>query len=197
MNWNIPGTVLPAGPAEIEHIEDLFSSMFLGGGMVLSQVSNISGLEPHTIQNWVKRGYLTPPEKKRYTQRQLCRILIINMLRSALPLERICGLLQYINGHLDDESDDLIDDSQLYFLFVKLAVYHRQMNDTRGRDTYLEKILWDYREPVPGAKKRVEKVLQIMLTAWAASQLRQAAETMVAQLDSEENEAKEKCSYGK
>jgi len=197
MNWNIPGTVLPAGPAEIERIEDLFSSMFLGGGMVLSQVSNISGLEPYTIQNWVKRGYLTPPEKKRYTQRQLCRILIINMLRSALPLERICGLLQYINGHLDDESDDLIDDSQLYFLFVKLAVYHRQMNDTRGRDTYLEKILRDYREPVPGAKKRVEKVLQIMLTAWAASQLRQVAETMVAQLDSEENEAKEKCSYGK
>ena len=50
MNWNIPGTVLPAGPAETEHIEDLFSSMFLGGGMVLSQVANITGLEPHTSQ---------------------------------------------------------------------------------------------------------------------------------------------------
>lgn len=182
MNWSIPGTVLPAGPAETEHIEDLFASMFLGGGMVLSQVANITGLEPHTIQNWVKRGYLTPPIKKRYTQRQLCRILIINMLRAALPLERICGLLQYINGHLDDESDDLIDDSQLYFLFVKLAVYHRQMKNAQGRDAYLDKILSTYEEPVAGAKDRVEKVLQIMLTAWAASQLRQTAENMVKEL---------------
>ena len=107
------------------------------------------------------------------------------MLRAALPLERICGLLQYINGHLDDESDDLIDDSQLYFLFVKLAVYHRQMNNSQGRDAYLEKILSSYQEPVAGAKNRVEKVLQIMLTAWAASQLRQAAENMVAQLNEE------------
>lgn len=182
MNWTIPGTVLPAGPAETAHIEELFSSMFLGGGMVLSQVANVTGLEPHTIQNWVKRGFLAPPQKKRYTQRQLCRILIINMLRAALPLEQICGLLQYINGHLDDESDDLIDDSQLYFLFVKLAVYHRQMNNPQGRDAYLEQILEGYAEPVPGARQRVEKVLQIMLTAWAASQLRQTAEAMVKAL---------------
>ena len=91
-------------------------------------------------------------------------------------------MLQYINGHLDDESDDLIDDSQLYFLFVKLAVYHRQMNNTQGRDVYLERILATYQEPVPGAKARVEQVLQIMLTAWAASQLRQVAENMVKEL---------------
>ena len=188
MKWTIPGTVLQAGPAETEHIEELFSSMFLAGGMVLSQVASITGLEPHTVQNWVKRGFLTPPQKKKYTQRQLCRILIINMLRSALPLEQICGLLQYINGHLDDESDDLIDDTQLYFLFVKLAAYHRQMNNTQGRDAYLEQILENYAEPIPGAKQRVEKVLQIMLTAWAASQLRQTAEAMVAQLNYNEGE---------
>ena len=188
MKWIIPGTVLQIGPAETEHIEELFSSMFLAGGMVLSQVASVTGLEPHTIQNWVKRGFLTPPQKKKYTQRQLCRILIINMLRSALPLEQICGLLQYINGHLNDESDDLIDDTQMYFLFVKLAAYHRQMHNTQGRDVYLEQILENYAEPIPGAKKRVEKVLQIMLTAWAASQLRQTAEAMVAQLNYNEGE---------
>ena len=185
MQWTIPGTVLTSEATEANHIEELFSSMFLGGGIVLSQVANITGLEPHTVQNWVKRGFLTPPQKKRYTQRQLCRILIINMLRSALPLERICGLLQYINGHLDDEGDDLIDDSQLYCLFVKLAVYHRQMQDDQGRDTYLEKVLQSYQEPIPGAKERVRKVLQIMLAAWAASQLRQKAESMILQLDTD------------
>lgn len=182
MKWTIPGTVLTVEQSDPEHIEELFSSMFLAGGMVLSQVTSVTGLEPHTVQNWVKRGFLTPPQKKKYTQRQLCRILIINMLRSALPLEQICGLLQYINGHLNDESDDLIDDTQLYFLFVRLAAYHRQMRNTQGRETYLAQILDSYAEPIPGAKDRVEKVLRIMLTAWAASQLRLSAENMVKEL---------------
>lgn len=180
MNWTIPGTVLQV--QDTEHIEAQFSSMFLAGGMVLSQVASITGLEPYTVQNWVKRGFLPPPQNKRYTLRQLCRILNINMLKSALPLEKICGLLQYINGDLDDESDDLIDDTTLYFLFVRLAAHHRQMNSQEDRETYLEKVLENYREPVPGAKARVEKVLRIMLTAWAASQLRQTAEKMVLEL---------------
>lgn len=183
MKWTLPGTVLEVGPTETEHLESVFSSMFLAGGMVLSQVASITGLEPYTIQNWVKRGYLSSPQKKRYTQRQLSRIMIINMLRAALPLEQICGLLQYINGHLDDEGDDLIDDTELYFLFVRLAAHHRQIHNGQERDDYLDKILADYKEPVPGAKERVKKVLRIMLTAWAASQLRTMAEGMVAQLN--------------
>jgi len=183
MKWTLPGTVLQIGPAETEHFEEVFTSMFLAGGMVLSQITSITGLEPHTVQNWVKRGFLTPPQKKRYTQRQLSRILIINMLRSALPLEQICRLLQYVNGHLDDESDDLIDDTQLYFLFVHLAVYHRQMKNPQGRDTYMQQVLEHYDEPVPGARERVETVLRIMITAWAASQLRQQAEGMVRALE--------------
>ena len=150
--------------------------------MALGQIANITGLEPYTVQNWVKRGFLSPPRNKRYTMDQLCRILNINMLKSALSLEQICGLLQYINGDLEDEGDDLISDSQLYFLFVRLAAYHRQMSNTEGREIYLEKVLTGYVEPVPGAKDRVEHVLRIMLTAWAASQLRQVAEKMVAQL---------------
>ena len=183
MQWTLPGTVLQIGPAETDRVEEVFSSMFLAGGMVLSQVTSLTGLEPHTVQNWVKRGYLTAPKQKRYTQRQLSRIMIINMLRAALPLEQICGLLQYVNGHLDDESDDLIDDTQLYFQFVHLAAYHRQMKNVQGRESYLEKVMEKYEEPVPGAKERVEKVLRIMLTAWAASQLRLQAEAMVKDLD--------------
>ena len=179
MQWILPGTVLKIGPAETERVEEVFSSMFLAGGMVLSQVASITGLEPYTIQNWVKRGYLTPPQKKRYTQRQLSRILIINMLRSALPLERICGLLEYINGHLDDESDDLIDDTQLYFLFVKLAVRVKELHDPQKAKEILDAYLADYEEPVPGARERVRQVLQIMLTAWLAARMLQETETML------------------
>ena len=182
MEWTIPGTILTARAEETPYLEEKFKSMFLGGGMMLSQVAAVTGLESYTIQNWVKRGFLTNPVQKRYTLRQLCRILNINMLKSALPMEEICGLLQYINGNLSDESDDLIDDSSLYFLFVQLASYHRKMKDPAGRDAYLQELLESYPEPVPGARARVEQVLRIMLTAWAASQLRQQAEEMVNEL---------------
>ena len=99
-----------------------------------------------------------------------------------MSLEQICGLLQYINGSLDDESDDLIDDSQLYFLFIRLAVYHRKIQNSQGREEYLNQVLSEYTEPVPGARERVGKVLRIMLTAWAASQLRLVAEKMANEL---------------
>ena len=182
MQWNIPGTVITVTSEETPYLEEKLKNLFLGGGMVLSQVTAVTGLEPYTVQNWVKRGFLTPPVQKRYSLRQLCRILNINMLKDALIMEDICGLLQYINGDLSDESDDLIDDTALYFLFVKLAANHRQMQTPEGRDAYLAQLLEEYREPIPGAKERVEKVLKIMLTAWAASQLKQAAQKMVKNL---------------
>ena len=127
-------------------------------------------------------GFLTNPVQKRYSLRQLCRIININMLKSALPMEEICGLLSYINGDLSDESDDLIDDASLYFLFVRLAVNHRKMNTPEGRDAYLEQVLSEHPELSVEAKRRVTRVLQIMLTAWAASQLRLHAEKMVKEL---------------
>ena len=178
MEWNIPGTVLNAPVGEADQAQEKFAAMFLGGGMVLSQVAAVTGLEPYTIQNWVKRGFLTKPVNKKYTLRQLCRIININMLKDALPMEKICGLMTYINGHMDDESDDLIDDSQLYFLFLRLAAQHRRMNDPDGRDKYIKEVLADYEEPIPGARERVEKVLKVMLTAWAAALLRQQAVSM-------------------
>lgn len=189
MQWTIPGTVLQIPRQDAQRIDEVFSSMFLAGDLLLGQVAGISGLEPYTVQNWVKRGLLSPPQRKRYTQRQLCRILNINMLKGVLPMERICGMLSYINGHLDDESDDIIDDSQLYFMFVRLAARARELQHRKDREDLLEIYLADYKEPVPGAKERVRAVLNIMLTAWLAARMQQAAETMLDQLETEkENE---------
>lgn len=186
MKWTIPGTVLKGDTDDAAYIRQQMEAMFLGGGMVLSQVCSVTGLEPYAVQNWVKRGFLTPPKAKRYTLRQLCRIININMLKGVLSLERICSLLGYVNGQLDDESDDLIDDSQLYFLFVRLAASHRQMNNAEGREGFMKNLLDEYAEPAPGSRERVEKVLRIMLTAWAASQLRQTTESMLTELLEEE-----------
>ena len=179
MKWTVPGTVLEIPKEDASHIADVFSSMFLAGGIALSQVSAITGLEPYTVQNWVKRGFLVPPDRKRYTLRQLCRIININMLKSVLPMERICGLLAYINGALNDESDDVIDDSQLYFMFVQLAARMKELYREEERDLVLDQVLAEYSEPVPGAKARVRQVLRIMVTAWLAARMRQEAEKML------------------
>ena len=182
MTWTLPGTTLLGKRSDAGRTDGLFQSMMLTGGLTLGQVATITGLEPYTIQNWVKRGFLTPPEHKRYTMHQLCRIININMLKAALSLEQICGLLSYVNGDLSDESDDLIDDATLYFLFVRLAADHRRMNTPEGRDAYLSQLLSEQTQLTPDAKARVAKVLTIMLTAWAASQLRLSAEVMVKDL---------------
>ncbi len=189
MEWNIPGTVLRIQRDEADNVEERFSSMFLAGGMVLSQVANITGLEPYTVQNWVKRGFLPPPECKRYSLRQLCRIININMLRASLPLEKICVLLSYVNGRLDDTADDIIDDAKLYFLFVRLAARARQLDEPGQWEQAMTEALSDYHEPVPGAQIRVEKALRVMMTAWVAARMRQQAEGQLARL---ENEMKEK-----
>ena len=182
MQWIIPGTVLTAEMAEADRIEEQFRAMFLPGGMVLSQVASLTGLEPYTVQNWVKRGFLPPPDHKRYNLNQLCRIININLLKRTLLMEQICGLLGYINGSLFDTSDDIIDDSQLYFLFVKLAAAAPSLRDSDEADASIETLLQDYQEPVPGAKERVAKVMKVMLVAWVASKLHESAEKMVAAL---------------
>ena len=182
MKWRIPGTVLQIERENADGVEEMFSSMFLAGGMVLSQVASITGLEPYTIQNWVKRGFLAPPQRKRYSANQLCRILQINMLKSVLPLEQICGLLGYVNGKLDEESDDIIDDAQLYFLFVRLASRAKELDDPAAWEKAMADALCQYQEPVPGARKRIEKALRIMLTAWVAARMRYSAEAMLQEL---------------
>ena len=186
MEWNIPGTVLKCPPEEAAIVEQRFGAMFLGGDIVLSQVVGITGLEPHAVQNWVKRGFLSPPCRKRYTLRQLCRIININMLKSVLPMDRICGLLGYVNGQLNDESDDVIDDSQLYFMFVRLAAIVGQVADPNTWDQCIAREMKGYEEPVPGAAGRVEQVLRIMLTAWASVRLQKKAEQMLCDIEKKE-----------
>ena len=184
MEWTIPGTVLTGQRENPEATVEQLRAMFLAGGIVGSQVAAITGLEPHAIQNWVKRGFLSPPQAKRYTLRQLCRIMTINMLRNALPMEKICSLLSYINGRLDDESDDSISDTQLYFAFVTVAArYTGMVEDEQAMMRCIRQSLPDYQEPFPGARERGEKVLAVMLMAWTAGYLRQMADKRFDQLN--------------
>ena len=182
MQWTIPGTTLIGERANADRTDGLFQSMFLAGGLTLSQVSSITGLEPYTIQNWVKRKFLPSPVNKRYNMEQLCRLININILKGAMPLEQIITLMAYLNGDLADESDDLVDDTLLFFLFVKLAARARYIGGTKAWDDALTEITEDYREPIPGARDKLIKVIKIMLTVWCANSLKAQADRMLAEL---------------
>ena len=183
--WTIPGTVLTIQRSNAVRVPEMFQTMFLTGGIVLSQVTNITGLEPYAVQNWVKRGFLRPPQHQRYDLDQVCRIILINTFKSVLPMERICGLLSYVNGRLDDASDDIIRDSDLYFMFVRLAGRAREINDADQAHALIEEYLADYAEPTPGARERVAKALRVMLIAWLSARMLQAVDVTLTEMQEE------------
>ena len=182
MQWTIPGTTLTGERGEADRTPERFQAMFLAGGLTLSQVASITGLEPYTIQNWVKRGFLPSPVNKRYDMEQVCRLININILKGTMPWEQIIKLMAYLNGDLADESDDLVDDTMLFFLFVKLAARARYIGGTETWDDALEHVTQDYEEPIPGARQKLIKVLKVMLTIWMANRLKAEAENMIAEL---------------
>ncbi len=182
MEWTIPGTTLQGDRANVEASIRQIESMFLGGGMIRSQMAALSGVEAHDIQNWVKRGFLTSPAQKRYSCSQFCRIVTINMLRSAMTMEKICGLLSYVNGRLDDESDDVIDDAMLYFMFLRLAARARHLGGHQSWEDAFDAIFDGFQEKIPGTRERIEQVLRIMLTAWIGIQTVRQAERMLMEL---------------
>lgn len=174
----MPGTTIELDIAEWNAADKMLEAMFLSGGLVLSQVASLSGLAPYDVQNWVRRGFVSPPRHKRYSRRQLSRIFIINMLKGSLQIDRVCSLLSYINGDLSNESDDIIDDTRLYIYLIQLCAAVE-----RGEKADITLVLSDYKEPFPGAGVRVARVLEIMVIAYQASRLRQKAENMISDID--------------
>lgn len=48
MQWTIPGTTLLGQREDADRVDSVFRALFLAGGLTLSQVSGIAGLEPPT-----------------------------------------------------------------------------------------------------------------------------------------------------
>lgn len=177
---NLPGTTIEVAEERWGEAPALLDSLFLAGGLTLSQVAQLTGLEAHVIQNWVKRGFLAPPKNRRYTQRQFCRVALIHMLRGCFQLDTVTGLLSYLNGSLALESDDIIDDSQLYryVLLLTLRAEQNPLADKGVWEGWCREVLSDYTGPYPGAADRVAQGLRVILTAYAAARLRQTADGM-------------------
>lgn len=173
----MPGTVIEAQEGSCEQI---ISSLFQTGGLVLSQVCTITGLETHMVQNWVKRKFVSPPVDKKYSKRQFCRIVMINMLKDVLPLPSITGMLSYLNGALDDERDDLIDDSELYIYFNEILL--KVGDDLSTVDDKIKKALARHAETHAGSKERLHNVLKIMVTAHVAAEQKKKTLLYIKQL---------------
>ena len=84
MTTTLPGTTIEVSEMRKGISRQLFDGIFAAGGITLSQVCTMTGLEPYLIQNWVKRGFVSSPVKRLYSREQFARIVIINMLREAL-----------------------------------------------------------------------------------------------------------------
>ncbi len=183
MTTVLPGTTIEVSALTQDVSRQLFNGIFAAGGITLAQVSVMTGLEPHSIQNWVKRGFVSSPIKRQYSKEQFARIVTINMLRDSLPLDRICGMLSYLNGVLDDDSDDLISDSELYHRYVDMVACQDGITlDRAAVAAAAEKAAGGYEEPIPGAKQRLVTILQVMAYAHYASWSRQVSGDILSDL---------------
>ena len=175
-----PGTTVEVSALTKGSSRQLFDGVFAAGGITLSQVSIMTGLEPYLIQNWVKRGFLTSPVRRVYSRQQFARIVIINMLRESLQIERICSLIKIIGGKPDDPSDDLIGDEELYHRYVDM-VSDEAVNINDRDSVHRAALLAAEGATARTAhdKNQLVGVLEVMTYAHAASMLRSRAEEIL------------------
>lgn len=172
MSTTFPGTTVECSALTPGCSRRLFDGIFATGGITLSQVCIMTGLEPYLVQNWIKRGFITPPKGRVYSREQFARVVIINMLKQALQIDRICGLIHIIVGTPDDRSDDLVRDDELYHLYVDMLA--EGGIDIGSEDSVREAAVHateGFAEPLPGARKKLCKILAVMLYAHRSSQL--------------------------
>lgn len=167
----IPGTVMKKSDmGNVTGIEFLDKIFFITDGIMLQQIREITGVDGSTLQNWVKRGWVANSTNKKYSKEHLARILIINMLRNGMMLERIDYLMRYINGDVNDRSDDIISESQLYdYICALIDRMTREDNATNEQlKNYIEQLTGDYVERFIGARKRLNKALEIIVMVYYA-----------------------------
>ena len=177
----LPGTVLPLQNSNLRYGFANFAPLFIATrGLTLSQVCEIAGTELTTVQNWIKRGWVAHPEGKRYLEPHLARILILNMLRSSMQLEKIALLLQYVNGSAEDRADDSIPDSELYshLCLVIAEITEKGLSETEEIRAAVNAGLTDYTEPFPGAREKLVNTLVIMTLTYISSDYIEKAEAL-------------------
>ena len=179
----IPGTILKkSAMGNVTGLEFLQKIFYISQGIMLSQIREISGIDGSTLQNWTKRGWVANAKLKKYNIEQVARILIINMLRDCMQLDRIIFLLRYVNG---DERDNaaIIPEAKLYDYLCRII---DALPDVTAPVTNLRELietqLSDYAEKIGGARTRLINALEIMIVAYYASTLKGHSDARLLEL---------------
>ena len=174
----IPGTSFPL--SENDGMFERFVPLIKAtNGLTLSQVCAITSLEPSTIQNWVKRGFVANPVNKKYHERQLARILLISSLRDAMKIDSIGELMALVNGSANDESDDIISEERMYYYFCEaVAKTDKEAPSLEEIPSLVKQTIKDYSEPVEGAGKRLSDALCVMVYAFSSSVYKKQADNL-------------------
>lgn len=181
----IPGTKLlrtdAGGATGMEFLKKMF---FISNGVMLSQIRDVSGIDGSTLQNWTKRGWVENSKLKKYNINQVAHILIINMLRSCMQLDKIAFLIQYINGSVDDRSDDIIEDSRLYDYICRIldTLMTFDVCSLGSIRDVITTTTADYEESVEGARERLTNALEIIVIAYYAALIKRYSDTMLDDL---------------
>lgn len=180
----IPGTIMfrekMGNAVGLEFLRKIY---YITDGIKLSQIREITGVDGTTLQNWIKRGWLLNPINKMYGIDQLARILIINMMRDTVQLSRISFLLKYINGSIDTVDDDIIQESVLYDYICKvLDIWCSSDADVDLRIT-IANVTRDYKERFGGARRRLERALEIIVRSYQATLIKRFTDTLFDEIN--------------
>ncbi len=161
------------------------------GGLMLSQVVELTGVGGSTIQNWIKRGWIPSTVDKKYGERQVARILIVDMLRKSMQLEKIVRLMECVNGNVEDQSDDIIKDADLYTYIYNIIQKIKPVDKfTLDQvDEIISQEIYDYNGPgvnytgkVSDTTQRLHDALRIIIMTYISSELRKRAEYELDQM---------------
>lgn len=181
----VPGTVLSAdhlgGVTGADFIEKIF---FVSDGIMLSQIREITGIDGTTLQNWVKRGWVSNPTKKTYSREQLARIILINMMRDTLQLSRIVWLLGYM------DCGDAISECELYDSVCRVldAVSGANAGRMNGLDDVIVDVLSGYTDLSTEQKSRILTGVRIIVVSYYGVTMKATAEYMLSAIDPEATE---------
>lgn len=185
MSVYIPGTVLNYSKEVAENSFSVIAPLLsVTKGLTLAQVKELTGLEATTIQNWVKRGWVKNPQGKRYGEEQVMRIILINMMRSSLQLEQIAYLMSYVNGSVEDRSDDILPDRELFNILCSI-IYKCEKEaviDTLWLDSLIEEKIKTLNLGDETQQKKLKIALRAMVLAILSARVRELAYQAFAQL---------------
>ena len=94
---------------EIPNIDLYLDQVLLYVNQVCAPISpdKEKGLTASMVNNYVKHGYLTKPDKKKYQRKQIARLIAITTLKSVFSIQEIAQTLNTLQAQAS--SDQLYD----------------------------------------------------------------------------------------